>query len=308
VARFRTLDTLAPMDDDVCALMADIDASLADLEQKLEDQRSEDRSADASAHSSTHSLNSLPVDQPGQAVGSGEGTKAPVAEPTSHDPGGFLAELEQEARAAAGASEGHGHDHAAKARLIHEALGRIFQFFNMFCRYTNALAPTVGRAYRLDAQTAYTDLKWRGAAARSRRQSLAENALLEYVAFRVSLLAPAPITVIRRWDQMEILQKEMHILDLRPAEGIDIDDEAAQGQVSLRLAPDLPVQVTFRANYERNRIDLLSRNLEGFGIAAFTCHAGDVTQQFLDDFGRYLLARTVKLPVALHRVHCRAEL
>jgi hypothetical protein len=76
----------------------------------------------------------------------------------------------------------------------------------------------------------------------------------------------------------------------------------------MHLAADFPVQLTFGANYDSGRIDVLSRNLDGFGIAAFTCNPDDVTQGFLDDLGRFLLARSNSLPAALHRAHCRAEL
>lgn len=301
MSRFRTLDSLAPMDEDVRALMADIDASLADLEKHLESARSESEPAAKPAEASP--------DQPKP-----EATPTPAAEPEAVsapppvEAGGFLAELERETRVAAGTGRSVAETQAADARLIHEALGRVFQFFNSLCRYANALAPTIERVYRLDGQIAFTELKWRDAATRSRQQSLRERALLDYVVFRVSLVAPAPVAVVRRWDQMEALRKDMHILDLREVEGIEGGDELAQGLVRMHLAADFPVQVTFRANYSRNRIDLLSRNLEGFGIAAFTCAPADISQQFLDDLGRFLLARASKLPPGLNRVHCRAEL
>lgn len=315
MSRFRTADSLAPMDDDVRALMADIDATLAELEKHTESGRA--KSAATVAPRDESPVIAAPTPEPPQAPPpvppiqeaqpAAMPPKAPVANPMD-DAGGFLAELEQEANAATGGGNSLAATLAADARRIHDALGRVFQFFNSLCRHANALTPTINRAYRLDTQTVFADVKWRDAATRSRRQSLQEMALLDYVVFRVSLVSPAPITVARRWDQMDAFRKEMHILDLREVEGLEVDGATAQGQVRLLLAADFPVQMTFRANYERNRIDVLTRNLEGFGIAAFTCAASEVTQPFLDGLGRYLLARTNKLPAALNRVHCRAEL
>lgn len=304
MTRFRAADSVAPMDDDVRALMADIDASLADLEKRLEARRSEDAAPDA-----TEQLPGRMPERPtAPAVTANEVAREAPAAPPPSESFGFLAELAEEASAASGTGHSQAQLEAAQARQIHDALGRVFHFFNTLCRHANSLAPAIDRAYRLDTQTAFADLKWRDAATRSRLKSLAETSLLDYVVFRVGLWSPQPITVVRRWDQMEALQKELHILDLRPMEDINAQERLTQGQVRLLLAPEVPVQVTFRANYQRNRIDLLSRNLEGFGIAAFTCGAADVTQPFLDDFGRYLLARTSRLPVALTCIHCRAEL
>jgi hypothetical protein len=304
VSRFRALDRHAPIDEDVRALMADIDASLADLERHLEGKRADER-PDGVA----------PVPPP---VPAADWDKSEAAAPLPENvplpdlSGGFLAELEREADRAQRADEREAQllaqRQAADARLIHEALGRIFQFFHSFCRYTNTLAPTVDRTYRLDTGAAYSGLTWRDAVVRTRRQSLAETAFFDYVVFRVDLHGAAPVTVTRRWDQMAALRKELQLLDLRPMDEPTGEGNLPAGQARLRLAADFPVQATFRANYAGNRIDLLTRNLEGFGIAAFTCTAADVTQTFLDDLGRYLLARTYRLPAGLSRVHCRAEL
>jgi len=66
--------------------------------------------------------------------------------------------------------------------------------------------------------------------------------------------------------------------------------------------------MTFRANYSKDRVDLLCRNLDGFGIAAFVCDAAEMTQQLLDDLGRFLIDRTDKLPAGLRAVQLRSQL
>lgn len=267
--------------------MADIDASIVDLDRRIEAGRQPERKSVLETARRTG--------QPELPVVAAEAT-API---TAAEASSFLAELEREAAEKFGGGDAHALETEARARRLHEALGRIFHFLNLLCRHSNALTPAIGRNYRLDAQIAFADLKWHDATVRFRRQGLSEQALMDHVVFAVHLIAPAPITVTKRWDQIEALKKEMHLLALQPAEGIDFDEKPQQEHVAVTLAPDLPVQLTFRANYKRDRIDLLCRNLDGFGIGVFVCAPEDVTQQMLDDLGRFLLNRADKLPSAL---------
>jgi hypothetical protein len=293
MTRFRQLSTDVSADADVKALMDDIDASLADLEKRIEVQQS----------APTLSVTERPplaANLPEIAVAADEPASAPASD--------FLAELEREATALSGSGESEARQRQLRQRRVHEALGHIFRFFDAFCRHANVLAPAIARPYRLDANIAYDGLKWQEATVRYRLQNLREKALMDYVALTIRLAAPAPVAVTRRWDQVEQLKKEMHVLDLRAADGIDIDDKPLQENVSLLLAPDFPVQLTFRGNYSRGRVDLLSRNLDGFGIAAFVCDAEEVDQTLLDDLGRFLLDRTNRLPVGLNQVQLRSQL
>jgi hypothetical protein len=303
MTRFRKLSTGvdADADADVKALMEDIDASLVDFEKRIEaEQAALSNKAETSI---VHRAQVMPGKSELPDVG------AESSEPISPgEASGFLAELEHEAAALSGSGESEAVQREIRARRVHETLGRVFNFLNVFCRHANTLAPAITRPYRLDAHIAYADLKWQEASVRYRLQNLREKALMDYVTLNIRLAAPAPVQVVRRWDQIEQLKKEMHILDLKPAEGIDIDEKPQQENVSILLAPDLPIQLTFRANYRKDRIDLLSRNLDGFGIAAFVSNAADVTQQLLDDLGRFLINRTNKLPPGLQPVHLRSQL
>lgn len=305
------------LDEDIRALIEDIDASMVDFERRLETAHLRQKrpasveripvpipkigspkpAQPAPPESSSATVSAPPEPPP---------ASAPATEPPSPPAatGNLLAELEAEIQGKSG-------DQAQRAiadRSIHEALDRVFRFFDVFCRHVNALAPAVKRTYRLDAQVSYDDLRWQESIVKTRREGLSENALIDFVSFRVRLVAPAPLTVTVGWNRLAAFKKDMDILDLRTAEGMDHDGTVEQGELVMRLAPDFPVQLTFGANYESGRVDVLSRNLEGFGIAAFTCAPDDVTQDFLDGLGRYLLARDNHLPAALRRVHHRAEL
>lgn len=311
--RSAPFDTNPSLDADIRALMEDIDASMVDFEQRLEAERLR-----MSQPAQTDELADAPIPMPRVArPPAGKAPEAPLPETAPSSPsvakepaksatdgGGLLAELAAEANARSGIVS----QRAIDRRRIHEALDRIYRFLDVFCRHVNTLAPAIARSYRLDAQAAYSELRWQDAMVKSRKESLSEKALLDFVAFRVRLVAPAPVTVTLGWNKIDAFKKEMHLLDLRTAEGMDLDGVMEEGKLVMHLAADFPVQIAFGANHETGRIDMLSRNLEGFGIAAFTCAPEDVTQELMDGIGRYLLARSNTLPAALRRVHCRAEL
>ena len=301
MSRFRQLATGSDnADADVKALLDDIDASLADLEKRLEAEKAS--LAGQPATSVVHRVAEMPGKNELPEV-------AAAAEPVSPgEDSSLLAELEQEAAASRGAGEGEAAQREIRARRVHDTLSRVFHFLNKFCRHANTLAPAIKRLYRLDAHIAYEDLSWQEATVRYRLQNLREKALMDYVTLNIRLAAPQPVSVVRRWDQVEQLKKEMHILDLKTAEGIDLDEKPQQENVNILLAADFPIQITFRANYRKDRIDLLCRNLDGFGLVAYVCEAAEMTQALLDDLGRFLLDRTDKLPAGLQQVQLRSQL
>lgn len=275
--------------DDLRRLLADVDVAAADLERRL-----------AMAHQAELDL------APKRAAGFAPPAAAPLPPTTTSDQAsGFLAELEREA--AGRQSSADQHDRRARAERLHETLGRIFGFLNALTRHANQLEPEINRPYRLDAQAVYPRLRWRGAFTDYRKESVSENARLSHITLRFRLVAPEPITIVRRWDQLAAFQQELHILNLQTLDELDPTKKPQQELLQLRLAPEFPVQVSFQGNYEANRIDILSRNLEGFGIAAFTVDAAQVTQSLLDDIGRFLLCRNPTLPAALQRVHYRPK-
>lgn len=314
--RFTPIDTSTSVDEDIRALMDDIDASMVDFEKRLEEGRirqprpvSEEKipapqAKFAPAPPAEPAQPAAPVAPVAPASAApAEPPKAPATQPSGA--GGLLAELEREAKEKVG---DRAVKLAANSQALHGALDRAYRYLDAFCRHVNALAPAVDRTYRFDNRCVFADLRWQDANVKSRKNGLSEFALLDFVAFRVRLAAPNPVSVSVSWNRIDAFKKEMHVLDLRTAEGMDLDGVLEKDERIVRLAADFPVQITFGANYESGRIDILSRNLERFGIAAFVCSPEDVTQEFMDDLGRFLLARSNTLPAALQRAHCRAEL
>lgn len=306
MGRVTPLDTSPSLDEDIRALMEDIDASMADFEQRLEAERLR-QPRPAAAPTVPPPAPAIPKPRIAQPPAPPAPTATPAPPTTPREPvaGGLLAELEIAAKEKAGDRDAR---QAANSQALHEALDRARRYLDAFCRHVNVLAPSISRTYRFNDRCIFENLQWRDANVKSRRVGLAEYALLDFIAFRVRLAAPAPISVTVPWNKLDDLKKEMHVVDLRTAEGMDLDGIVDKDQRIVRLAPDFPVQITLAANYESGRVDILSRNLERFGISAFVCAPEDVTQDFLDELGRYLLSRSDSLPAKLQRAHCRAEL
>lgn len=214
----------------------------------------------------------------------------------------FLSELAGEATSKLQALKENVRDKEAKAELINIALGKIYQFFSLFSRHANDLEPEIQRPYNLDNQTIFTPLKWNDAVSDYRKRDFSDNAFMDHVSFKVRLTSPAPVTVIRRFNQAETLKKELHAFGLRPADDLDKMLRSNQQEtLQVSLAPDFLVRIRFQGNYDDDRIDMLCNNLEGFGAVAFKLAPEQITPHLLDEVGRYLIGRTDSLPAILNQ-------
>jgi hypothetical protein len=288
-------DSLPPKkSDDKPVINFDITATMADIERHLEEAR----------RSTAHEY--IEPQRPSFQL---EMNSAPVAEvapppppppPVSSFESGFLAELAQEAAKKQGDNLSATQALQARSQRLHDALTRIAGFFTQLIQFANKMEPDIARNYRLDARTAYTNLKWKGAFLDSRKQDLSATALLAHATFSVNYCAPEPVLVTRPWDQLEALKAELNNLKLRALDEAELDSKRPKQEwLQVRLAPEFPVHLRFLANYDKGHIDVLSRNLLAFGIKSFRLQAEDVTSALLDDLGRVLLSRSDTLPSAL---------
>ncbi|HTY03921.1 MAG TPA: hypothetical protein VMC81_09340 [Rhodocyclaceae bacterium] len=323
MGRFRPRDEASKdVDEDIRALMEDIDASVADLDRRLEEEAKRQARPARSRPPADDPLPELPLppiapprvaapvreEPPSEPAHMAVPRSSPAMHGAAPGTGSLLDELAHEANAKAGTTALSELERQRRARRNHEALDRVARYFDVFCRHTNTLAPAIARSYRLDDKTIFTDLHWRDAVVKARKDSLSESALYDFVALRVRLAAPSPITMKIRNDKAAAFKRDMHVLDLRLAEGMELDGIRDPSGTTLRLAPDFPVQMTFAGNCESDRVDIVCRNLENFGISAFTCSPEEIDQALLDGIGRYLLARSHQLPAALRRAHYRNQL
>ncbi len=273
----------------------DLTASMADIERRLEEARRSSAHERLEPQRPTHEEEAVvtrPAPTPPPAA-------APAPQASSFE-SSFLAELAQESAKKQGANLSATQALQARSQSLHDALNRIAGFFTPLIQFANNMEPDISRNYRLDARTAYSNLKWRGAHLDARKQDLSSTALLAHITFSVNYCAPEPVLVTRPWNQLDALKAELNNLKLRPIDESELDSKRPKQEwLQVRLAPELPVHIRFLANYDKGHIDVLSRNLLAFGISSFRLQTEDVTSALLDDLGRVLLSRADTLPDAL---------
>jgi hypothetical protein len=213
----------------------------------------------------------------------------------------LLAELAGEATQKVKALQTAEQDHQARSESLSAALSNIFQFLNPFSTHLNRIKPVIARPYYVDPQAMYNNLQWGDAYTDYRKQSLSENAFFDHVSFRVRLTAPSPVVVKRRWNEVEILKKELDAFGLRTLDDLDelVRGKPKQEFFEVALAPDFLMRIQFQGNYDTGKIDLLCNNFDGFGLASYMLDPEMVNQQLLDEIGRFLIGRKDSLPSLL---------
>lgn len=290
--------------------MTDFDARLketqraADLKTGIEDTDEQQDKSLREVNQGFHQFISSREDATGTAATTPP--SIPVISPASPaklGESGLLAGLALEAKEKLGTRQFSLQESQAKAKRVDEALNRIIQFLNQFIKHVNEVGPAINRTYRYDARTVYSDLKWQDAVIDYRKQSLADAALMDFVMFSVNLCAPQPVPIKRPWGPMETLKKELHLLRLRVIDDMEtVDKKPKQEWLEAKLAADFPVQIRFQGNYSESNIRVICLNLGAFGVATYKLEPDDVTPEFLDNLGLFLLGRSDNLPVQLRRL------
>lgn len=216
---------------------------------------------------------------------------------------GLLARLAREAKENLDSMHSLDQGKQDKARRLHEALDRILKFLIPFIQHANNIEHKINSTYRLDARTVFADLRWQEATVDFRKLGLAEEAHIAYVVLNVNLNSPEPVLIKRPWDQFDALKKELHHLRLNVLDDLEeLNKKPKQEWLEARLDPTLQVQILFKGNYENSRIDVLTRNIEDLGPAAFKLEPEDITVELLDELGLYLIGRSDKPPRILRSI------
>ena len=213
----------------------------------------------------------------------------------------LLAELAGEATSKLKALQSESENQQARSQKLGASLKKIYQFLQPFSGHVNNISPDIPRTYRLDSNAIYSNLSWQNALADYRKQSLADNALIDHVSFSVRLQAQEPVTVTRRWNQMDALKKELDTYGLRPLDDPDmlVRNKSQQETFSLRISPDFLLKIVFKGDYASGMLEISGRNFDEFGLCAFRLDPEHVSGEMLDDLGRFLLGRTDELPAPL---------
>lgn len=210
----------------------------------------------------------------------------------------FLNELAGEATQTLAAKQVQQIDREAMTQSVSAALQRTFLFFNELVKHLNALEPTISRSYALDSKAQFTPLKWQRGMVESRKQSLADNALYDFVFVQVKMSAPNPVTISRRWEQFEATRKDINAYGLKSS--VDMHDlwrnRTSTPLFQVTLEPELLIRLHFQANYTEGRVELECNNVEGFGASKAKLSPELLQTSLLEEIGRYLMGRSNTVP------------
>jgi hypothetical protein len=210
---------------------------------------------------------------------------------------GFLAELTQESQSLTSSQSQSAQSHFARSQRLSDSLDKIYKFLHALSRHVNMITPPIGRVYALDAKTVYRNLVCRKAFTEIRKQSVAAAALNDVVTFGLDMYAPEPVECTRPWVHVDEARQELRALGIELLNSYEIDThKAGREWAVLKLGECVPVYLDFKGNYDRFRIEVNCRNLGMFGSMKFQLDPEGVTQEFLDNLGRYLIGRADKLP------------
>jgi uncharacterized protein (DUF2344 family) len=214
---------------------------------------------------------------------------------------GFLAELANEATQKLEAQRAQQQDRQTIEQNVNAALERSFRFFNLFTKHLNALEPDIPRIYALDGKTQFSRLKWKSGMVEYRKQSFADNALMNHVYFQVRLVVPEPVTLTRRWEQFEEIKKDLESYGLKTVEDMHElwRNRSQKVTFQVSLEPEFIVWIRFLGNYADGTIEIESNNLDGFGAMKGKLKPEQLQTNFLDEIGRFLMGRTTTLPQEL---------
>jgi hypothetical protein len=196
--------------------------------------------------------------------------------------------------------------HLDPEQRLHAALDSTLKFFTTYAQHLHDAAPAINRTYRFDRNdrmSAYSGLTCQKATTDFRKRDLSDAALLDSVTFNMHLRTSAQVVVSRMVNELPALKEQLQLLKVRSLDGLEADGrQSSQDWLKIRLAPDFLLQLKFKGNYTEKTIHVYALNLEGFGQTEFRLDPLQVTPDFLDEIGLFLLGRADRLPQALRHI------
>jgi len=213
----------------------------------------------------------------------------------------FLSELAGEVTQKLQAKQAEQKDRQSIAKSVNGALDRTFQFFNLLSNHLNALEPDIPRVYALDGRTQIGKIKWKRGMVDFRKQSMADNALIDHVFFQARLNMTETVVLTRRWDQFDGIKKELQMFGLKTVEDMDEvwRSRPQKDTFQVSLAPEIFIRMNFQGNYEDGNLELRFNNFSGLGLMKGQIESDTLKQATLDEIGRYLMGRSALPPPEL---------
>jgi hypothetical protein len=286
-------------DDQVKALMDDLDSSIASFDERLRAYEADAPIIPGLRRSTELQFPSIALDaqrgsrqRPTAASIPAEGERKDVV---AHVPAmDLLSEL-------AHSAEEHAQDKIVASRAQQEVeqrfdrvLRTIFDYLHQFTQHVNVIKPAIPLTYVLDPQHRFGALQWSEGFVDYRTRSKSEVALIETVSVRLRYSTSA-LEVNRTAERASALRDELHLLNLTITDETKIDLRGLGSGIRFVVAGSIPVQVNFRSDMETRRIVVRGRNIGALGLSAYVIELEQLSRTALDGLGLNLLGRSTRL-------------
>lgn len=295
--------------DPMQALLDDLEQSIAGFDQRLHDFQADPtatgmRSSQSVFPTIDAEAKWAPAVTAAKPNAASAAPSTPAVQPEAA-PVDLLAELAKAAASQSASAEDQRRQAEAVTEELHAGLKNIFDYLIQLVHHANVAKPALPRPFRLDARNSFGNLAWLEGSVDYRSTNRFDRSYYSRVLFSTRYGSPTPLTAVTPASYAESLRRELQHLNLKVEnEAPTMLPEGGPG-VQFTLPNAIPMQISFDADFEANRILLRCRNLEGFGLAAFTLKPGDINRTLLDGIGLCLLGRTQGMPTSLQRVPFR---
>lgn len=288
-------------DTEINALLADLDASIASFDERMEQRRREE----SHVVRPSASANTFPEVDP-EAVFSNV-AKTPAARPEpkhtealpegnghSHD---LLSELRNAVNSRGEAEKRDGASDAARRQRHSVVLRAAFDYFHELTQHLNALRPTLPCGYALAKGAELTAPEWLRGNAHAKSPANDEFHLVDSVVVRGTCLAASDLAVACPRHQAPTLRHEMAVLNIQI---LDEDERSDVARVRFVLSREIRIQLQFSCDFDSDRILIHARNVGGFGLAAYAVAPERLDREVLNMLGEQILGRR-RAPPAVFR-------
>jgi hypothetical protein len=199
-------------------------------------------------------------------------------------------------------AEAHAQNRIVDSRLQQEVeqrfdqvLRTIFDYLHEFTRHVNVLKPVIPLTYALDFSHRFGALQWAEGFVDFRTRSKSEIALIESVSVRLRYATPT-LDIIQPLEKVHALRHELHLLNLTITDEEKVVIPGKGHGIRFTLADSIPVQLTFRSDSARGKIVVRGRNIGALGLCAYLIDLNRLARTSLDAVGLNLLGRSSRLP------------
>jgi len=291
-------------DSDVNALLADLEASIASFDARIEQRRREEMSPPRQQST----VNSYPEVDP-EAVFCNV-AKMPAAPPETKQPAlvqpapvagarDLLAELRNAVDSLSESEKRSDASDLAQRQRFSSVLRSTFDYFHELTQHLNALRPELPCSYALGRGAEFVAPEWQKGNAHARTPANDEFRLVESVVVRGTCMAATDLAIACPRHQASTLRHEMALLNIHI---LDDDERSDATRVRLILSREIRIQLHFSSCFDTGNILIHARNVGGFGLAAYAVTPQQLDREALNMLGEQILGRRLAPPAAFRPI------